>query len=180
VPQEALPQQTPSTQLPVAQSLANAQAFPTTLRQAPEPSQVESPEHPSSVAFLSGEHVPTLPVCAQLSQVPSQARSQQTPSTQKPLAHCAPTVHVTLGGGISTPPSAAGGFAVASGAPASALLVPVSGVLPASGALAASGFALEGSETITPPPSASIAPPAGPHAASNPAPKTIEAIAPQS
>jgi hypothetical protein len=48
--------------------------------------------HASSVAFLIGAQVPTLPVCAQLWQAPSQAASQQTPSTQNPLAHCAATV----------------------------------------------------------------------------------------
>jgi len=45
-----------------------------------------------------------LPVCEQLWQAPSHAVSQQTPSTQKPLAHCAATVHVWFGGGAIDPP----------------------------------------------------------------------------
>jgi len=80
-------QQTPSTQFPDAHSLGLVHALPRSLRQAPSPSQVDAPPHTSSVAFLIGEQVPTLPVSAQLSQEPSHARSQQTPSTQKPLAH---------------------------------------------------------------------------------------------
>jgi hypothetical protein len=87
VPQVAPPQQTPSTQFPDAHSLENAHAFPRTLRHAPAPSQIESPLQLSSVAFLIGEQVPTLPVSAQPSQDPPHARSQQTPSTQKPVAH---------------------------------------------------------------------------------------------
>jgi hypothetical protein len=94
VPQAEDVQQTPSTQLPEAQSFDAEQLFPRFFRQVPDWSQIESPPQLSSVAFLTGEQVPTLPVSAQLTHEPSQPLSQQTPSTQKPLAHCAPTVHV--------------------------------------------------------------------------------------
>jgi pimeloyl-ACP methyl ester carboxylesterase len=147
LPQAALLQQTPSTQLPDAQSLEMAQAFPSRLRHAPVASQTESPPQVSSVAFVIGEQVPTLPVSTQLSHDPSQALSQQTPSTQKPLAHCAPTVHAWLAGW--DPPSA-GGAAVASAALRSA--------------------AMNASGALDVPPSASMAPLPGPQAASDAAP----------
>jgi hypothetical protein len=87
VPHAALPQQTPSTQLPEAHSLDRAQAPPRLLRHVLVSSQIESPPQVSSVAFLMGEQVPTFPVRAQLSQDLSHARSQQIPSTQKPFGH---------------------------------------------------------------------------------------------
>jgi hypothetical protein len=43
-------------------------------------------------------HVPGLGAWLQLKQVPVQASLQQTPSTQKPLAHCAASVQVGVGG----------------------------------------------------------------------------------
>jgi len=94
VPHAELVQQTPSTQFPEAHSFDAEQLFPRFFRQVADGSQIESPPQVSSVAFLTGEQVPTFPVRAQLTQDPSQAVSQQTPSTQKPLAHCAPVVHV--------------------------------------------------------------------------------------
>ena len=87
VPHAALPQQTPSTQLAEAHSLEKAQALPSILRHVLVSSQIESPPQVSSVVFLIGEQVPTFPVRAQLSQAPSHARSQHTPSTQRPFGH---------------------------------------------------------------------------------------------
>jgi hypothetical protein len=83
---------------------AAAQVVPTGyLRQAPAPShtpsrpQLDAPSsgHWSrgSVATSAGAHVPTLPWAAHVMHVPSHAEPQQTPSTQKPLAHSAPAVH---------------------------------------------------------------------------------------
>jgi hypothetical protein len=94
VPHAPVAQQTPSTQLPDAHSAFVEQLRPRSLRQAPVASQVELPMQASSVPFLTGEQMPALPVCAQLSQAPSHAVSQQTPSTQKPLGHWAETVQV--------------------------------------------------------------------------------------
>jgi hypothetical protein len=79
---------------------AARQTVPTAcLRQAPAPSQ--EPSLPQVVAALASHsirgsvpgsaamHVPTLPDCAHVWQVPPQALLQQTPSTQKPLPHSA-------------------------------------------------------------------------------------------
>jgi hypothetical protein len=85
-------QQAPSTQLPDAHSAFVEQVRPRSFRQAPVASQIEPFMHASSAPLLTGEQVPTLPVSEQLWQAPSHAVSQQTPSTQKPLAHCAATV----------------------------------------------------------------------------------------
>lgn len=141
VPQTELEQQTPSTQLPDAQSLGAEHAFPSSLRQFPSVSQVESPPHVSSCVSMTGEQVPTLPVIAQLLQEPSQAVSQQTPSMQKPLAHCAPLVQVSDSASsdsagleeratLSSPPS---------GAPPSAGLDAAPASRPASTAVASAG-----------------------------------------
>jgi hypothetical protein len=94
VPHADVVQQTPSTQFPEAHSLDAEQLLPRFFRHVADSSHIESPLQVSSVAFLTGEQVPTFPVRAQLTHDPSQALSQQTPSTQKPLAHCAPTVQV--------------------------------------------------------------------------------------
>jgi hypothetical protein len=48
VPQEALPQQTPSTQLPDVQSLGDPHVLPSCLPHRPVESQVESPPQVSS------------------------------------------------------------------------------------------------------------------------------------
>jgi len=92
-PHEAVPQQTPSMQWPDTHWSGEEQILPRAFLQAPAPSHIESPVQASSAAFFTAEHVPTLPVCAQLTQAPSHAVSQQTPSTQKPLAHWAAIVH---------------------------------------------------------------------------------------
>jgi len=97
----------PATQVPVPlqvgigssvalAQLATPQAVPGPhLRQAPAPSQV--PSFPqlvvaeavqslcTSVPDTAGAHCPTVPTPSQVMQVPVQAVSQQTPSTQKPL-----------------------------------------------------------------------------------------------
>jgi len=168
MPQAALPQQTPSTQLPDAHSFETEQALPSRVRQVLEASQIRSPRQVSSAAFSTGEQVPILPASAQLSQEPSQAASQQTPSTQKPLAHCAPIVQFVFAGGGTTPPSR-----LAGASPASAIVPP-------------SGWGTDASEPVRPPPSApvtppslSVAPPAGPHAASEPTPISRPAMATQ-
>jgi hypothetical protein len=82
VPQPALAQQTPSTQLPEAQLFAVEHARPNAGRHLPSASQIESPSHVSSGASLTGAHVPIFPVSAQLEHASSHAPSQQTPSAQ--------------------------------------------------------------------------------------------------
>jgi hypothetical protein len=82
VPQVALPQHTPSTQLPDAQSPPETHGLPRSPRQVPAPSQVDVPVQVSSLPFSTGAQTPSLPVSAQLWQVPSQAVSQQMPSAQ--------------------------------------------------------------------------------------------------
>src|SRR5262245_33333864 len=79
-------------QLPAAQTVPWAY-----LRQAPAPSHMPSLPQlvaPSSAQSLAGsvpagtgEQVPNLPAMLQAWQAPVQAVSQQTPSTQMPLAH---------------------------------------------------------------------------------------------
>ena len=53
----------------------------------------------ASSAPLTGMQVPGLCAWLQLTQVPVQASLQQTPSTQKPLAHWAASVQVGAGAG---------------------------------------------------------------------------------
>jgi hypothetical protein len=89
-PQAAVPQQIPSTQNPEAQSAGDRHATPICFRHAPPPSHVASPEQASSAPSLTREQVPSFPVSPQLLHAPSQAASQQTPSTQNPLPHCVP------------------------------------------------------------------------------------------
>jgi hypothetical protein len=93
VPHAELEQQTPSTQLPDAQSPSVSHAVPSALRQMPAASQIESPSQVSSCVPVTGEHTPTFPVSAQLVHEPSHAVSQQTPSAQWPLSHCSSLVH---------------------------------------------------------------------------------------
>jgi hypothetical protein len=83
---QAVLQQTPSTQKPVAQALPLVQVIPPERTQAPVASQV--PRHrPGSSAETMGAQVPSLPGWLQLRQVPVQLLSQQTRSTHEPLAH---------------------------------------------------------------------------------------------
>jgi hypothetical protein len=96
-------QQTPSTQLPEAQSLDPAQVFPSAFRQVPDALQVDSALQVSSSAFLTGEHVPSVPARVQLWHGWSHATSQQTPSTQNPVGHWAPTVQIPFD--VAGPPS---------------------------------------------------------------------------
>jgi hypothetical protein len=59
---------------------------------------VQGPSAVVSSAPLTGMHIPGLGAWLQLKQVPLQASLQQTPSTQKPLAHWAASVQVGVGG----------------------------------------------------------------------------------
>jgi hypothetical protein len=86
-PHAALAQQTPSTQLPDAQSPVPTHAAPSGWRHAPAWSHTRPPLHMSSAASLTAEQTPTFPVSVQLLHAPSHAASQQTPSTQKPVEH---------------------------------------------------------------------------------------------
>ena len=94
VPQEGAPQQCPSTQLPLAQSPAALQVWPDTFLQAPVASQLFEPLQVSSVADFTGEQVPDVAVRLQAWQLPVQAVSQQTPSTQFPVLHWSVVVQV--------------------------------------------------------------------------------------
>jgi hypothetical protein len=122
-PSHAPLQHTPSTQKPESQSDAWAQDSPLPLgplqvppsqllpdlHSAPEAhvaSQLLAPVQklpphslPGSVAGASGAHVPTLPATLHAMQVPLQATSQQTPSTQYPVAHWLPLLQA-----VPTPP----------------------------------------------------------------------------
>jgi hypothetical protein len=73
------------------------------LRHAPAPSQEPSLPHVDCavaehtlrglVPASAGVHVPMLPTCAHVMQLPPQAVLQHTPSTQLPLAHWLAPVH---------------------------------------------------------------------------------------
>jgi hypothetical protein len=96
VPAQALLQQTPSTQLPLAHWLELVHVCPLIERQWPAPSQVCEPEHTGLVSLpFSGMlvQVPTVPGRAHDWQAPVQGASQQTLSTQLPLAHWAGELH---------------------------------------------------------------------------------------
>src|SRR5262245_32326561 len=84
--------------------IAGAHSVPAAyLRQAPWPSHIPSRlqlltgsvAHSLSGSSLSGTsvQVPTLPAMSHALQVPVQAVSQQTPSTQMPDSHCVRELH---------------------------------------------------------------------------------------
>jgi hypothetical protein len=58
LPQELMPQQNPSTQLPLTHSLAALQLWPDTFLQVPVASQLFEPLQVSSVADFTDEQVP--------------------------------------------------------------------------------------------------------------------------
>jgi hypothetical protein len=76
LPSQAVSQQTPPTQKPLRQPAADVQGCPSRCG-CPQP--------------LIETQLPAEPVAVQVMQLPVQAVSQQTPSTQKPLAHSAAT-----------------------------------------------------------------------------------------
>jgi hypothetical protein len=95
VPVHVLPQQKPSTHAPFAQSLLPpGHAWPTTSLHTPLPSHICVPvQVPGSGEFVTGAQTPGF-VVLHAWQVPQTELLQQTPSTQLPVSHCAPEVHV--------------------------------------------------------------------------------------
>jgi hypothetical protein len=98
VPVQAVSQQTPSTQCPLAHWLPTVQATASAARQLPAPLHTLVPVHEGGSCWKAGvaRHVPTLPAMLQAWQVPAHALLQHTPSTQLPLAHSFPAPQVTL------------------------------------------------------------------------------------
>jgi hypothetical protein len=99
VAEQSVLQHTPSTQLPLRQSLAVAQVVPFWLRHTPAALHAAVPGHSLS-GSVSGATCPQLPswpppffAALHAWQVPAQAELQQTPSTQLPLEQFAPTAH---------------------------------------------------------------------------------------
>ena len=91
VPSSAVPSQSSSAPLqdsaPGCAAVQLARAVPSHRpAHAPSPSQAGRP--PRGVP-VTATQVPTVPGSAQASQAPPQADSQQAPSTQWPLPHCA-------------------------------------------------------------------------------------------
>ena len=104
VPVQAVLQQTPSTQFPLAQFDPRMHAVPSGLTHAPEPLQTAEPEHSlsGSVPFAMFPHVPSEPLpffaALQARHTPLQAVLQQTPSTQLPLVQVAPVMQAVPSG----------------------------------------------------------------------------------
>jgi hypothetical protein len=71
---------------------------PRTLPSHERPEQASDPAGQAALgargAPMTAEHTPIFPGSAQASQIPVQAVSQQTPSMQKPEAHCAPVTQL--------------------------------------------------------------------------------------
>jgi hypothetical protein len=86
-PQEAVPQQCPSTQDPLVQSAATVHTCPFAFLQAPVASHDCMPLHLSSMADFTAPQVPGLPVRLQAMHAVLHAVLQQYPSTQEPLVH---------------------------------------------------------------------------------------------
>jgi hypothetical protein len=107
VPQEALPQQCPSTQFPLVQSDATVQVSPLVFLQVPVASHEDFPLQVSSTADFTCPQVPALPVRLQAWQLPVQAVLQQYPSAQNPLAQspAAEQVCPFVFFGMQTPPA---------------------------------------------------------------------------
>jgi hypothetical protein len=89
------PQQTPSTQLPLAHWPFDAQTAPCGCPQAPAPLQVDGDVHVPGSTIPAGtfEQVPSEPATLHAWHVPAQDELQHTPSTQLPLVHWPPDVH---------------------------------------------------------------------------------------
>ena len=93
VPLQAVLQQRPSTQMPLAHWALAVQTPPCLSRQAPDALQVLAPVQVSvSSAPVTDEQIPD--VTAQVWQVPVQALLQQWPSTHRAVAHWPAVVHV--------------------------------------------------------------------------------------
>lgn len=105
---QGAPQQKPSAQLFDKHCVPIEQVLPLYILQAPAPSQ-DPPEHSlSGLPYRTmGLHVPSAPcpffAAVHAIHVPVHALSQQTPSTQNPLAHSAPVEQACalLGGAIT-------------------------------------------------------------------------------
>jgi hypothetical protein len=97
VPLQAELQQRWSAHWPVTQSLPSEQVWPCLVLHAPLESQIWLPEQlPSgSSALVTMTQVPPPPVQAR--QVPQVLVVQQRPSTQLPVVHWLPAVHVSPG-----------------------------------------------------------------------------------
>lgn len=96
-PSSTVPSQSSSTPLQLSADSVAAAAHATPDVPSHWAAQAPSPLHavrPPRGAPVTAEQVPTLPASAQASHWPSQARSQQVPSTQKPLAHWGAALHV--------------------------------------------------------------------------------------
>ena len=93
-PQDALPQQCPSTHAPLAHSVALAHVWPFAFLHAPLESQVIDPLQVSSVVDFLGLHVPWVPVRLHAVHAPVQAVLQQVLSTQFPPVHSGAVMQV--------------------------------------------------------------------------------------
>jgi hypothetical protein len=94
VAHDALPQQVPSTQAALVQSVAAVQVCPFAFLHEPVASHDCVPLQVSSFADFTGLHVPGLAVRLQAMHVPVQAVVQQYPSAQAPLVHSVTVAHV--------------------------------------------------------------------------------------
>ena len=93
-PQEAMPQQCPSTQFPLVQSAAAEHVCPFALLHFPVASHDDIPLHMSSTPDFTGLHVPRRPGTLHALHAVAHALLQQYPSAQKPLAQSLAAVHV--------------------------------------------------------------------------------------
>jgi hypothetical protein len=94
VPHDATPQQRPSTQPPLVHSAAAVQVWPFAFLHMPVASHVCIPLQVSSLADLTGLHVPSRPVRLHAVHAPVQAALQQYPSAHAPPAHSPAAWHV--------------------------------------------------------------------------------------
>jgi hypothetical protein len=95
---QALLQQRPSTQKPLAHPPLPSQGCPWDSTHWPAPLHVLTPLHASDCAPPGTcVQVPALPATLHISHVPHRALAQHTPSTQLPFAHAAPASHVVPG-----------------------------------------------------------------------------------
>ena len=96
---------TPDSQVAGAQFVSVSGKEQSALLPSQRPPQAPSPVQGTwncTGAPVTNEHVPTLPGCTQDAQLPSQAVSQQTPSTQKPELHSSLVVHLCPCGSSGT------------------------------------------------------------------------------
>jgi hypothetical protein len=83
-------QQRPSTQFPLAHSVAPLHVWPCAFLHTPDASQICVPVHVSSLALVTAVHVPRVaPAALQRWQVPHAETVQHTLSTQKPVSQSA-------------------------------------------------------------------------------------------